>query len=779
MAPPKGRSKAKANQLKKIGEFSKNSKVLNKMDVKLQEQNQLIELKNSQISKVKSRLQRKKKRLKQLEKEVIEHDLKIQTLLSQSHMKSVFTLSSKKANLRKKAPTSSKTPHTTRVIRREETITVCSLIHGERSPYGMLDCLTSKFKSEDLADQILQSKSSLVKVLESKIMKEKEKDYYNSKKNLLRSLSVYYGHSVMGKAKYICNRKANKNNDHVPNLVTYKVLSDHINSINIGTVRSIKIDFGHDLSDEECGNGMYRPLPEYANRLAQFYLTIYPKRKDNFLEFESFEKKCSESTLFLLNFGGDGAPGSGTAFLVSFVNVGQRLMSSKENFTVFGANCDEKSVAVLRYVKQVLIDFRYLENNIFPINIGENTFKIEFKIAELPNDMKMLCILASELSNSAHYFTTFANVNHDDCDNIKKQIGSKANDWNVFTTQKRISDGIKAAKKSFDLSKSNLAKQTQRNHLTNYIRGMKSRQEDIPLMGEYIERAKSEPLHLKNNIVKELFLKILLVVIAHSDLKNVKTFNEIKESTPLFIFSCFVKSDMGCNFLITKLKQWYNDNGGKVDKNFSFRFRGKESLAFLKKFPLLLKLMINTVNVKQAQDRLYQIFLQFFHLRYIISYTSRIESFNNDLLYKLEVHCKELFKLCVLFDIPSKPSPSLWALCKAVPYHARITLAEYGLGLGVNSMEGREQKHQSISKYANNTTFQNRWPMIFRHEYTQLIYLRENGYDDYKYNKRKSSYLPDTAQGKCLNCGLELLVGNCFFCDGMIVKDILKKIENY
>ena len=28
-------------------------------------------------------------------------------------------------------------------------------------------------------------------------------------------------------------------------------------------------------------------------------------------------------------------------------------------------------------------------------------------------------------------------------------------------------------------------------------------------------------------------------------------------------------------------------------------------------------------------------------------------------------------------------------------------------------MEGREQKHKKISKYAENTTIQNRWPVIF------------------------------------------------------------------
>ena len=48
-------------------------------------------------------------------------------------------------------------------------------------------------------------------------------------------------------------------------------------------------------------------------------------------------------------------------------------------------------------------------------------------------------------------------------------------------------------------------------------------------------------------------------------------------------------------------------------------------------------------------------------------------------------------------------------------------------------MEGREQKHQIIVKYSENTTPQNKWSMIVRHEYLQLIYLRLNVYDEMKH----------------------------------------------
>ena len=77
------------------------------------------------------------------------------------------------------------------------------------------------------------------------------------------------------------------------------------------------------------------------------------------------------------------------------------------------------------------------------------------------------------------------------------------------------------------------------------------------------------------------------------------------------------------------------------------------------------------------------------------------------------------------------------------PFHAKQTLEQYNLGLGINSMEGKEQKHQQIKKYMHNTTFQCRWQRIFSHEYIQLVYLRENGFDQKKYVKHGVKYIPD------------------------------------
>ena len=41
-----------------------------------------------------------------------------------------------------------------------------------------------------------------------------------------------------------------------------------------------------------------------------------------------------------------------------------------------------------------------------------------------------------------------------------------------------------------------------------------------------------------------------------------------------------------------------------------------------------------------------------------------------------------------------------------MPAHTKDMFGKYGLGLGLNSMEGREAKHVSIARYCRNTEFQ-------------------------------------------------------------------------
>ena len=103
-------------------------------------------------------------------------------------------------------------------------------------------------------------------------------------------------------------------------------------------------------------------------------------------------------------------------------------------------------------------------------------------------------------------------------------------------------------------------------------------------------------------------------------------------------------------------------------------------------------------------------------------------------------------------------NPTVWTIGHIVPAHARDMKSKYGLGLGLNSMEGREAKHVFISKYSNNTMFYSRWKQIFLHEIVSLLRLRGKGYNWSNANSSSLSYIPkqvNNSDPAICNCGLQ------------------------
>ena len=92
---------------------------------------------------------------------------------------------------------------------------------------------------------------------------------------------------------------------------------------------------------------------------------------------------------------------------------------------------------------------------------------------------------------------------------------SKTNFWKPFPYEKRVSDAEKAVRKYEELEKLNLAQSTKRSKLTSFISNeLKSRQLKFPLIGKFIDMAKAEPLHLKNNTVKERFMCLFRICVS-------------------------------------------------------------------------------------------------------------------------------------------------------------------------------------------------------------------------------------------------------------------------
>jgi len=113
---------------------------------------------------------------------------------------------------------------------------------------------------------------------------------------------------------------------------------------------------------------------------------------------------------------------------------------------------------------------------------------------------------------------------------------------------------------------------------------------------------------------------------------------------------------MGCTFLTKKIIRWFNENSGKVEKDFTFRFRGKESFAYMKHFAKLIFMLLSHFSSDGAKFKLAQVFFMSVQHRKIMSCIVRIEKFDELLLQDLKETCAKLFAVSCLFTKSVLPS---------------------------------------------------------------------------------------------------------------------------
>ena len=177
-----------------------------------------------------------------------------------------------------------------------------------------------------------------------------------------------------------------------------------------------------------------------------------------------------------------------------------------------------------------------------------------------------------------------------------------------------------------------------------------------------------------------------------------------------------------------KIVRWFDEI--RADgKNFDYRFTGKESRGFLHNFMLLIAAVESSVQQGSKEHYTFHVLAYLcLTLRDCVSAFSRIE-ISGEQLAELKRNCRIYFILnCLFFS----RHPTVWTLGNVVPVHTKEMVKKYGMGLGLNSMEGREAKHISIARYCKNTNYKTRWEQIFLHEYVSLLLLRERGYNSTK-----------------------------------------------
>lgn len=223
----------------------------------------------------------------------------------------------------------------------------------------------------------------------------------------------------------------------LPRLLPYNKLIKFLNELDIGILKSVRENVCSDLELEDQVDGCYRNLSEYLVRLASFYLTTLPPE-----DFDWF----GQPNTFQVATGGDGAPfgkfDQSCAWLISFLNVGHKILNSEDNFLIFGSNCSEQSTAARRYIAMIAKEMEQIEKGLF--RFGDTI--IRFKFAEFPNDMKRLAFLGEELTNGAKYFSTFADISSDKLCDVSKSFGPEHhNDLRPWEYHKRLAVAKKVA----------------------------------------------------------------------------------------------------------------------------------------------------------------------------------------------------------------------------------------------------------------------------------------------------------------------------------------------
>lgn len=247
--PIKG-SKALNLKNKHIGTYQKNKKTLSEMETKINEQNFQIEQKRKLIESQNNELKILEMQLGNLSTEYIKKNkilnfrkmqLKKKTLGISEDSTKTLTISNKVTLKRRLKPSGPELPVKAKYVRGNETFDFCAAIHGgtklNKEPVldGALDMISRKFTNTKVASKIVSTKSAIASHIEGNAIVQWNKLFYKSTENILRSMNTYYSHNVMGKAKYLSIRKANRNATYqktkIVNFISYLDLSQEINKV--------------------------------------------------------------------------------------------------------------------------------------------------------------------------------------------------------------------------------------------------------------------------------------------------------------------------------------------------------------------------------------------------------------------------------------------------------------------------------------------------------------------------------------------------------------------
>ena len=650
---------------------------------------------------------------------------------------------------------------------------------------GLFNTVVNTATTKELTEMSKGSKKMCKKVVPS-LANVAVKAFEKSLDNVNRSVMILYRGGLISKAKYNSilsslmyktgedSRKERcrlTNGVLLPKLLAYKDLMKFIKSIDIGVLKQIpqaeQMENLNDPNVTDLVSGCFIDLEARLLQLADMYLSI-----DKVTPILSWFGKAPGT--FLVAIGADGAPfgkdNEATSWLVSFLNLGNQIASCDDNFLILGANCKEDHPAMIRYATQIRGEIALIESKIYQIQGYD--IPINFKFELVPSDMKWLATFSGELSNSATYPSSFANVKQDDFKNVNGSLGRESTCiWKPWSYDQRV----KVAKLVDNYKQTTVVNKPlkqQRNLVTKFIASKHSRQEFKPVLGPVVDKAKCEPLHLGNNCWQQWNKEVMTIALTRTNADaSIVTVYQLPFDCCFRNYLRAVRNKVKSHKLYKKIVKWFREK--RKEKAFECRFTGEETRKFCSNFMDVIEAVISPDDTEARNVKLYALAFSGVKLRNACSLMNRVTDIDQKGIDDLEKSCQEYFICSSLFS--TNVTLSMWTVGFCVPYHSRSLFSAFQVGLGINTMQGREAKHQKLANYAEFSLPKERWEKVFLHEHMFLIWLRQQNPHLVKYSKSKLQYIPKRCYtGEFCLCGLPKQQGGtgCKYCHSPLMAEI-------
>lgn len=126
------------------------------------------------------------------------------------------------------------------------------------------------------------------------------------------------------------------------------------------------------VESSERGNGCYRDVEDLVIKLVEFYVNSDEYDMPTFEEPNKFQ-------LEMVPFGKDDMASS---CLVSIFNIGKDILSSNENYLLFGADYTENSLPVSCFTLKIISDIRHVSNTRYSVLCRGELVSVKLVVGE-------------------------------------------------------------------------------------------------------------------------------------------------------------------------------------------------------------------------------------------------------------------------------------------------------------------------------------------------------------------------------------------------------------